>query len=367
MSGLVVSGLHKSYGSLPVLAGLDLSVPDGSLTAILGPSGSGKTTLLRVVAGFETADRGTVWIGGTDATALPPEARHVGYVPQEGALFPHLSAERNVAFGVDRRRRRTGVARDLLELVGMAGMGRRYPHELSGGQQQRVALARALAVEPRLVLLDEPFSALDAALRASVRADVAAILRRAGATALLVTHDQDEALSWADHVAVIRDGLIGQFGTPQDVYASPDDPELARFVGDANLLPGVVDGRSVRTALGVLPVEGALPPSAGGPGDGANGAAGAAGAEVVVLVRPEQLRLLREPRGAPMTGRVEEYVFFGHDAVVRVRPDADANGSPPLVVRVTGGSVWEPGERVGLATTGPVRAWTGAGNGTTPA
>jgi iron(III) transport system ATP-binding protein len=345
MSGLVVSGLYKSFGALPVLAGLDLAVPDGSLTAILGPSGSGKTTLLRVVAGFEPADRGTVAIGGVDATGLPPEQRHIGYVPQEGALFPHLSAERNVAFGVARRRRR-GVVGDLLELVGMAGMGRRYPHELSGGQQQRVALARALAVEPRLVLLDEPFSSLDAALRTSVRADVAGILRRAGATALLVTHDQDEALSWADHVAIIRDGRIGQFGSPQEIYARPDDPEVARFLGDANLVPGVVDGGSVRTRLGVLPVEGTA--GAGGPGG-----------QVLVLVRPEQVQLIREPRGAYLTGRVEDYQFFGHDAVVRVRPEpADPGGPATLVVRVTGGAVWEPGSRVGLTTTGPVRAWT---------
>jgi iron(III) transport system ATP-binding protein len=357
MSGLVISGLSKAYGDLSVLAGLDLAVPDGSLTAILGPSGSGKTTLLRLVAGFEPADRGTVTIGGIDATNLPPEARRVGYVPQEGALFPHLSAERNVAFGVDRRRRRTEVARDLLELVGMAGMGKRYPHELSGGQQQRVALARALAVQPRLVLLDEPFSALDAGLRASVRADVAGILRRAGATALLVTHDQDEALSWADHVAVIRDGRIGQFGTPQEVYTSPHDPELAQFLGDANLVPGVVDGGSVRTVLGLLPLDGPLPAAVGG-ADG-----------VVVLVRPEQLHLVRETGGAPLTGLVEEYEFFGHDAVVRVRPDGNGNGtqpSAPLVVRVAGGPAWEPGERVGLAASGPVRAWAGAENAVSP-
>jgi iron(III) transport system ATP-binding protein len=354
MSGLVISGLSKAYGDLPVLAGLDLAVPDGSLTAILGPSGSGKTTLLRVVAGFEPADRGTVTIGGIDATHLPPEARRVGYVPQEGALFPHLSAERNVAFGVGRHRRRTEVAGDLLELVGMAGLGKRYPHELSGGQQQRVALARALAVQPRLVLLDEPFSALDAGLRASVRADVAAILRRAGATALLVTHDQDEALSWADHVAVIRDGRIGQFGTPQEVYTSPDDPELASFLGDANLVPGVVDGGSVRTVLGLLPLDGPIPPVGGSDG-------------VVVLVRPEQLHLARETRGALLTGLVEEYEFFGHDAVVRVRPDGDgAQPWAPLVVRVAGGPAWEPGERVGLAASGPVRAWAGVKNGASP-
>ncbi len=260
----------------------------GSLTAILGPSGSGKTTLLRVVAGFERADRGTVTLGGVvvdDGRHLvPPDRRRIGYVPQEGALFPHLTVARNVTFGMDRGARRSGAADELLAMVGMAGLGRRYPHQLSGGQQQRVALARALAVRPRLVLLDEPFSSLDASLRASVRADVRDVLRRAGTTAVLVTHDQDEALSWADHVAIIRDGRIGQFDTPHDVYGRPVDPDLARFLGDANLLAGVADGRSVRTVMGVLPIADGAP-------------APAPGAAMVVLVRPEQVELIAEPRG----------------------------------------------------------------------
>ena len=351
MNGLVVTDLYKSFGPQPVLAGLCLSVEEASLTAILGPSGSGKTTLLRVIAGFERADRGTVAIAGTVAEDgqhhLAPEERHIGYVPQEGALFPHLSVARNIAFGLPRTRRRSGVVEELLELVGMGGMGRQYPHQLSGGQQQRVALARALAVEPRLVLLDEPFSSLDASLRASVRADVQSILRKAGTTGLLVTHDQDEALSWADNVAVIFDGRIGQFGTPQGVYARPVDPDLARFLGDANLVAGVVDGSSVKTALGVLPFEGP-------------GGDGAAGGGVQVLVRPEQLQLIREPRGAYLTGQVTDYQYFGHDAVVRVRPDRDCGlgaDARTLVVRVAGGAVWEPGSRVGVATTGPVLAW----------
>jgi iron(III) transport system ATP-binding protein len=351
VNGLVVTDLYKSFGTHPVLTGLDLSVPDGSLTAILGPSGSGKTTLLRVIAGFERADRGTVAIAGTVAEDgrrhLAPEDRHIGYVPQEGGLFPHLSAARNIAFGVPRARRRSRLVGDLLDLVGMSGMGRRYPHELSGGQQQRVALARALAVEPRLVLLDEPFSSLDASLRSSVRADVQEILRKAGATALLVTHDQDEALSWADNVAIIRDGLIGQFGTPEGIYARPTDPGLAQFLGEANLVAGEVEGCSVRTALGVLPLDG--PARDQGTGAG-----------VLVLLRPEQLELVREPRGAHLTGRVTDYQYFGHDAVVRVRPDRDCGAGADagtLVVRVAGGTVWEPGTRVGVTTTGPVLAW----------
>ncbi|MGO9456322.1 MAG: ABC transporter ATP-binding protein [Acidimicrobiales bacterium] len=348
--GLEVEDLHKSFGANPVLTGLTLSVPEGSLAAILGASGSGKTTLLRVLAGFERADRGRVSIGGRladdDRHHLAPEERHLGYVPQEGALFPHLSAARNVAFGVPRSRRGPRVVEDLLEMVGMGGMGRRYPHQLSGGQQQRVALARALAVGPRLVLLDEPFSSLDPALRASVRADVAAILRRASTTALLVTHDQDEALSWADLVAVIDGGRIGQVGTPQSVYAQPGDLDLARFLGETNVVGGVAEEAGVRTGLGLLAADwaaGTVP----------------AGAATVVLVRPEQLELVSEETGA-LAGEVTAYEYFGHDAVVRVRPDAPCGpGEPSLVVRVIGPTLLRPGDRVGLTARGPVRAWPG--------
>ncbi|HEX4082582.1 MAG TPA: ABC transporter ATP-binding protein [Acidimicrobiales bacterium] len=360
--GLAVTDLHKSFGSLAVLRGLSLVAPEGSLTAILGPSGSGKTTLLRVLAGFERADGGTVTLDGIvvdDGRQLvPSDRRRIGYVPQEGALFPHLTVARNVTFGMDRGARRSGAADELLAMVGMSGLGRRYPHQLSGGQQQRVALARALAVRPRLVLLDEPFSSLDAGLRASVRADVRDVLRQAGTTAVLVTHDQDEALSWADHVAIIRDGRIGQFDTPNDVYRRPVDADLARFLGDANLLAGVADGRSVRTVMGVLPIPDSAP-------------APVPGEPMVVLVRPEQVELIAEPRGAYLTGEVVDYQYFGHDAVVRVRPDrnddppgADGSAGPEtaVVVRVTGGAAWAPGTRVGLTTRGPVQAWSAPEN-----
>ena len=227
MRHVTVTGLGKAFGAHPVLAGLDLEVPAGSLTAILGPSGSGKTTLLRLLAGFERADAGTIGIGGVlvdgPGVHLPPERRRIGYVPQEGSLFPHLTVAANVGFGLPARRhgarqRRAGQVEALLETVGLAGFGRRYPHQLSGGQQQRVALARALAIEPAVVLLDEPFASLDAHLRASVRADVQEIFRRAGTTAVLVTHDQDEALSVADRVAALRDGRIAQCAPPDDLY-----------------------------------------------------------------------------------------------------------------------------------------------------
>ncbi len=279
--GLHVVDLHKSFGTHPVLSGLDLSVPAGSFTAILGSSGSGKTTLLRLLAGFDRPDRGVVRIGErvVDGAAIhvQPERRRIGYVPQEGGLFPHLTVAANVGFGLSRAARR-GKVNELLELVGLADLGRRYPHQLSGGQQQRVALARALAVAPEVVLLDEPFASLDAHMRASVREEVQRILQASATTTLLVTHDQDEALSLADRVAVLRDGKIAQHATPQELYARPLDDRLARFVGEANLIAGVLDGAFVQTPLGKLPAlwHGEMLPTP---------------CAVSVLIRPEQIDL----------------------------------------------------------------------------
>src|ERR1700720_2848539 len=282
MRQVAVTGLHKAFGAHPVLAGVDLEVPAGSLTAILGPSGSGKTTLLRLMASFERADAGTIGIGDIlvdgPGVYLAPERRRVGYVPQEGSLFPHLTVAGNVGFGLTARQRRGGKVAGPLETLGLGGVGRRSPHKLAGGQQQRVALARALAIDPAVVLLDEPFASLDAHLRASVRADVQDIFRRAGTTAVLVTHDQDEALSVADRVAALRDGTIAQYATPEDLYCRPVDADLASFVGEANLLEGVLNGAVVKTMLGNLPVDPAAP------------ALGTAG-QVTVLIRPEQIEL----------------------------------------------------------------------------
>lgn len=338
MTELRVEGLSKSYGGPEaprVLDGLDLTVPGGALAAVLGPSGCGKTTLLRIVAGFLRADAGTVTVGGRvltgPGTQLPPERRRIGIVPQEGALFPHLSVARNVAFGLsgqDRaeRGRRTG---EMLELVGLSGYGERMPHELSGGQQQRVALARALAPRPALVLLDEPFNALDSALRAGVRADVRAALRLSGATALLVTHDQQEALSTADLVAVVRDGRVAQCGTPEQVYRRPADPWVAGFVGDAVLLPATADGGTATTPLGPVPL-------AQGTGTG------------TVLLRPEQLELLG-PESAAVTGTVTDVRFYGHDAMVSVA--VDGLGAT-VQIRTSGTLTARPGDRTGIRATG---------------
>src|ERR1700727_3049186 len=265
MSALEVTDVWKSYAATPVLRGVSLSVEEASLTAILGASGAGKSTLLRVIAGFEAADGGTVSICGTATDdgrrRVPPERRHIGYVPQDGALFPHLTVRANAAFALPRRERNGAFVNEMLDLVGLADFGRRYPHELSGGQQQRVAIARALASRPRLVLLDEPFAALDASLRSTVRADVIGALRATGTTGVLVTHDQDEALSVADYIAVLRDGTVTQAGTPADVYSAPADPWTAAFVGTANLLPGVTEDAAtkesaiVRTVLGSPPAR----------------------------------------------------------------------------------------------------------------
>jgi iron(III) transport system ATP-binding protein len=351
---VVISGLSKSFGSRMVLDRLDLEVAEGSLTAVLGPSGSGKTTLLRILAGFERADAGTVTLGETvvedGRTHLPPEGRRVGYVPQDGALFPHLNAAGNVGFGLSRRDRKSGRVEELLDLVGLSGEGRRYPHQLSGGMQQRVALARALAGQPSLVLLDEPFSALDAALRAGVRADVARVLSETGTTAVLVTHDQDEALSLADKVAVLRGGRVAQCAAPEELYTDPLDPALASFVGDANLLEGTVRGGTAVTTLGTLAI------AEGGP-------TFADAQKVMVLVRPEQLEL-RTAAGTAgngargLHGRVVECRYFGHDMLVTVEVAPDGNGSSPVLhARLTGRAPLGAGSAVALSVDGPVKVW----------
>ena len=291
---------------------------------------------------------------------VPCERRRIGYVPQEGALFPHLSVGRNVAFGLARADRRGTRVDELLELVGLAGLARRYPHQLSGGQQQRVALARALAPGPEIVLLDEPFSSLDASLRASVRAEVHDVLRLAGATSILVTHDQDEALSMADQVAILRGGVIAQINTPSSLYRLPRDAELAQFLGEANLVEGTASGKMVHDRVGRAgdgARRAARPPASGRPVPPAperRGTGGGQQGRVRVMVRPEQLVL--DDAGAPgVSSVVRSYEYFGHDAVVRVQPDN--GGLPELVVRITGGTPLVPGTRVGVSVHGAVMVW----------
>jgi iron(III) transport system ATP-binding protein len=347
MTRLAAIDLHKAFGHQSVLTGIDLVVPEGSLTAILGPSGSGKTTLLRVLAGFERSDRGVITLGDRVVEDgrhyLPPEERGIGYVPQEGALFPHLTVEKNIAFGLSRRERRDGRIARLAAMVGLAGLTERYPHQLSGGQQQRVALARALAIEPEVVLLDEPFSSLDAGLRASVRADVQRVLRQAGTTAVLVTHDQDEALSMADFVAIIRDGRIGQTGTPHELYEHPVDPAMAEFLGDANLINGSVDSAVASTPFGTLALS-------------AGSSRVARPTSAVILVRPEQVDIRPGRSADGVVARVVESQFHGHDTVIQVMPDP-SSGLGAIVVRTDGGVALAPGTEVTVTARGPVLAW----------
>ncbi|GAA2157361.1 ABC transporter ATP-binding protein [Kitasatospora kazusensis] len=326
MTGLAIQDLYASHGRTQVLSGVDLTVEQGSLACVLGPSGCGKSTLLRVVAGFHQAARGRVTLAGRllddGRSRLPAERRRIGYVPQDGALFPHLTVAANIGFGLPRAKRPARVA-ELLDLVGLAGFGDRHPHQLSGGQQQRVALARALAPAPELLLLDEPFAALDAALRSDVRAEVAATLRRAGATAILVTHDQDEALSFADTIAVMRDGRIAQTGSPQTLYSEPADARTARFLGEANLLDAELDGAAAVTALGRLPL------TDGAPATGRH----------LVMLRPRQLRLSSVPAADAVRARVLSCLFRGHDYRVELAPDpALGAGLPERLVAYTDGA-----------------------------
>jgi iron(III) transport system ATP-binding protein len=347
-SALSVRALRKSFGRSPVLAELELDVPAGSLTAVLGSSGCGKTTLLRLIAGFERADEGTIEVGGklvsSARTHVAPERRGVGFVAQEGALFPHLDVAANVAFGLPRAERKSPHVGELLELVGLAGLERRHPHELSGGQQQRVALARALAPSPQLVLLDEPFDALDASLRVQVRAEVREALRHSGATALLVTHDQQEALSLADIVAVMRDGRIVQAADPQTLYRDPLDAELAGFLGEAVLLAAVLGDGFAETALGRLATRGAESKRAS-----MRNANGGAPATATVMLRPEQIACGALSPELPR-GRVVSTQFFGHDATARIALSDRA--ASQITARAAGHVLPRAGEEVSLLVDG---------------
>ena len=338
MSALSVHAVEKSFGATTVLTGVDLHVPAGSFTALLGPSGCGKTTLLRLIAGFDDPDAGTIAVADRTVVgagrSVPARSRGIGFVPQEGGLFPHLTVAGNISFGLPRRQRRDGGrVRELLALVGLdAGLADRSPHQISGGQQQRVALARALAPEPSLVLLDEPFSSLDAALREETRLAVADALRATGATAVLVTHDQAEALSMADQVAVLRGGRLVQLTDPRTLYRHPRDLDVATFVGEAVVLDADIrDGRA-SCALGSLALE---RPFADGPAR--------------VLLRPEQLRL-GPPSGTGPVARVRSVDFYGHDSRVWLELPQGVTVS----ARVDGADLPAAGDDVTITVQGAV-------------
>jgi iron(III) transport system ATP-binding protein len=291
---------HAAQGQGAAVERVSLSLGEGELLALLGPSGCGKTTTLRMIGGFEVPDEGTIRLAGQDITHLPPEARGIGFVFQDYALFPHLSVQDNVAFGLrgQPRAQARQTAQQMLALVGLTGFEGRKPHQLSGGQQQRVALARSLAMKPRLILMDEPFSNLDARMRVETRQEVRRLLKDTGAAGILVTHDQEEALALADRIAVMEGGRVVQIGTPDEIYRNPATAFVASFIGRSNILRGTASGMDVQTAFGRLPLSRA-----------ANGT-------VELAVRPEQILIEADTNGpAIVTGRE----FRGHDQIYWVQ------------------------------------------------
>jgi len=348
-----VRGASKRFGALDVLTDVDLRVDPGRIVALLGSSGCGKTTLLRTIAGLERLDAGEVRVGDRvlSATAgdihVPPEKRRVGMVFQDWALFPHLTVGQNVGYGLPRPERRGPRVAAALHMVGLDGLGDRQPATMSGGQQQRVALARALAPQPGVLLLDEPFSNLDSALRVQVRTEVHQLLAELGVTTVFVTHDQEEAFVLGDEVAVMQAGRIVQQARPADLYARPASPWVATFVGDANLVAGEGHGDHAATAIGDVALDVSV---SGGPAHG----------PVEVVLRAEQLRL--DPLGggdavdpyAPggrlgVPGTVQLTEYYGHDTVYLVRPDA----GHPIRARAAAMPRFDRGDRVLVTYDGP--------------
>ena len=330
------NNVTKRFGSVLAVNQVDLTVAPGEFLSLLGPSGCGKTTMLRLIAGFEVPDTGTIEIGDLCVVGpkrwIQPERRRVGMVFQDYALFPHMTVAENVAYGVRKwpdQRERVGKA---LRLVGLDSLRERMPHELSGGQQQRVALARALAPEPDVILMDEPFSNLDVALRARIRAETREILARAGATVIFVTHDQEEALSLADRVAVMWGGQIAQVGEPEELYRNPTSREVAQFVGGANFLFAHAANGHAQCALGRFSLNGT-----------------AHSGDLDLMFRPEDIALTVASDGA---SRVVDSTFYGHDSTVTIRLETGEN----IQVRLLGAPL-NPGTRVNCRVTAEPRTF----------
>ena len=335
MAFIELHDIVKSFGRNTVVKRLSLSVEKGEFVSLLGGSGCGKTTTLRMIAGFETPDEGRILVGGNDVSGLAPNKRNLGMVFQNYALFPNMTVRRNIAFGLNIAGRPKaeieGRVEEMLEVIHMEDFGDRYPHQLSGGQQQRVALARALARQPEALLLDEPLSALDAKIRVKLRDDIRAIQRRLGITTIYVTHDQEEALSISDKVAVMREGVIEQIGSPFQIYNMPATPYVSSFIGTLNVL----SARVVEPASGLLEVAGQRISAA-------RPLPIAAGAEIAVTVRPEAFFLSAEKgESNTLRGKVENVKFLG--SVVRLvarvgsaEVFADTFNAPRLTVPAIG-------------------------------
>jgi len=332
---LSIENLSKHYPGTgaPAVDGISFSVQPGDLVALLGPSGCGKTTTLRLIGGFERPDGGRILLNGRDITRAQPEKRGIGIVFQDYALFPHLSVLENVMFGLRgmARAARRNRAMEMLTLVAMADLADRAPHQLSGGQQQRVALARTLATAPPLVLLDEPFSNLDAALRQETRLEIRHMLKQAGVTAILVTHDQEEALALADNIIVMKDGGIRQVGSPGEVYRRPECEFVARFLGRANILNATANGNFADTCFGPLPLSS---PRVG---------------RVRVAARPEQLILRPDPDSNTV---VAGHEYRGHDTLYWV-----CNGNQRLLIIANESENLQVGTRVSVTAAGPMVAF----------
>ncbi|MEP6660303.1 MAG: ABC transporter ATP-binding protein [Acidimicrobiales bacterium] len=346
MSALTFTGIRKTFDSNVALEHFDLDIKEGELISLLGPSGCGKTTVLRIAAGFEVADSGTVSVAGTDITHLSAHKRNMGMVFQSYSLFPNLTVELNVDYGLRTRKiaraERERRVKEILELVQLDAMASRYPHQLSGGQQQRVALARALAVQPRVLLLDEPLSALDAKVRASLRAEIRRIQTEVGITTLFVTHDQEEALGISDRVGVMSNGRLEQLATPLDVYRNPASAFVARFVGSMNELPGMV------TEHGMVDIAGYKVATA-------DGLSVDAGANVMLLVRPEDLAVTASTEiGLP--GTVTASTFQGASTEISVRLDRlDRLVTSSMASAVA--PVVAVGQRVGISVDARRAVW----------
>lgn len=340
MSFLQLSGLHRNYGPVAAVSGIDLLATAGSRTAIVGPSGCGKTTLLRLIAGFEPPDAGTIELDGETLAGpdmfVPAYRRPIGLVAQDGALFPHLSVAANISFGIARGERdRDMRVAELVRLVGLdEGFLQRRPHQLSGGQQQRVALARALARKPRLMLLDEPFSALDTSLRAAMRKTVAGVLEAAGVTTILVTHDQEEALSFADHMAVMRAGKIMQAGSPRDLYQRPRTRMVAEFLGEAIILPARIADGHARCILGAIPID----------RDQQRQTA-------EILLRPEQIGIGPDESDG-VSALVTDSEFSGPSCTLVVQVANGAGAAGTLVLRHPSADAPQAGTRIRLTVSG---------------